>query len=98
MVTFALFAAPLLRALGGESECGSRFKMARLQEEVRLKPGLTRFLPARVESEVRGASVRRIAWQGSGDLAAAAQANCFLVAPETAEQLEAGEIVTVLEI
>lgn len=98
MVTFALFAAPLLRALGGESECRPRFEMARLEEEVRVKTGLTRFLPAWVEGDVRGARVRRIAWQGSGDLAAAAKANGFLVVPETAELLAAGEIVTVLEI
>jgi len=98
MVTFALFAAPLLRAMGGEDAAGPHFRMARLEEEVRVKTGLTRFLPARVESSVRGARVRRIAWQGSGDLAAAAKANGFVVVPETAEQLAAGEIVTVLEI
>ena len=98
MVTFALFAAPLLHALGGERGWGPRFGMARLVEEVRVKPGLTRFLPARVESDLSGARVRRIAWQGSGDLAAAAQANRFLVVPETAEWLAVGEKVSVLEI
>jgi molybdopterin molybdotransferase len=98
MVTFALFAAPMLRALGGESEDRPRFTMARLEEEVRVKAGLTRFLPATVESSFRGAHVKRIAWQGSGDLAAAAKANGFLVVPETSEHLAVGEIVTVLEI
>lgn len=97
MVTFALFAAPLVRALGGESEGGATFRLARLEEDVRVKPGLTRFLPARMESDVRGGRVRRIPWQGSGDLAAAAQANAFLVVPETAERLAAGEMVSVLE-
>ena len=98
MVTFALFAAPLLRALGGESDRRPKFFLARLEEEVRVKPGLTRFLPARAESDFRGARVRRVTWQGSGDLAAAARANAFLVVPETAERLEAGEIVSLLEI
>lgn len=98
MVTFALFAAPLVRALGGEDDGRPRFGMARLEEEVRVKAGLTRFLPATVESSVKGARVRRIAWQGSGDLAAAAKANALLVVPETAEMLAAGEIVTVMEI
>jgi molybdopterin molybdotransferase len=96
MVTFALFAAPLVRALGGETESGPRFVLARVEEEVRVKAGLTRFLPARMESDVRGARVRRIAWQGSGDLAAAAQANGFLVVPEAADGLGAGEIAAVL--
>jgi molybdopterin molybdotransferase len=98
MVTFALFAAPLVRALGGESECKPRFGMARLEEEVRVKTGLTRFLPARVESHVRGSRVKRVAWQGSGDLAAGAKASGFLVVPETVERVAAGEVVSVLEI
>ncbi|HEY6445919.1 MAG TPA: gephyrin-like molybdotransferase Glp [Acidobacteriaceae bacterium] len=96
MVTFALFAGPLLRALGGEDDAGPRFVLARVDEEVRVKAGLTRFLPARLESDVRGARVRRIGWQGSGDLAAAARANAFVVAPETADALQAGEIASVL--
>lgn len=96
MVTFALFAAPLVRALGGETEVEPRFALARVEEEVRVKAGLTRFLPARMESDVRGARVRRIAWQGSGDLAAAARANGFLVVPETVEGLAVGEIASVL--
>lgn len=98
MVTFALFAAPLMRALGGERDAGPKFRLARLEEEVSVKPGLTRFLPARIESDVHGARVRRIPWQGSGDLAAAAQANGFLVVPETAERLAAAKIVAVLEL
>ncbi len=98
MVTFALFAAPLVRALGGETECKPRFGMARLEEEVRMTAGLTRFLPARVTSHVRGARVKRIDWQGSGDLAAGAKANGFLVVPETMGRVAAGEVVSVLEI
>ena len=98
MVTFALFAAPVLRAVGGESETGPCFGMSRLEEEVRVKAGLTRFLPASVTSDIHGARVRRIAWQGSGDLTAASRANAFLVVPETAEHLAPGEAVTVLEM
>jgi len=98
MVTFALFGAPLLRAMGGETEARPRFGMARVEEEVRVKAGLTRFLPASIRSDVRGAHVRQIVWRGSGDLAAAAKANGFLVVPEAAERVAAGEIVTVLEI
>lgn len=96
MVTFALFAAPLLRALGGEEDAGPRFVLARVEEEIRVKAGLTRFLPARIESDVRSARVRRIAWQGSGDLAAAARANGFVVVAETADCLAAGDVAAVL--
>ena len=96
MVTFALLAAPLVRALGGETSAAPRFVLAQVEEDVRVKAGLTRFLPARMEGDVRGARVRRLAWQGSGDLAAAARANAFVVVPETAEGLRAGEIAAVL--
>lgn len=98
MVTFALFAAPVLRALGGESEMQPRLRMARLEEDVVLKPGLTRFLPARLRSDVHGTTVRRIPWQSSGDLTAAAKANTFLVVPEDREKLAEGEVVSVLEL
>ena len=98
MVTFALFGAPLVRALGGESDHRPQIGMAKLEEEVKVTAGLTRFLPARVISSVRGARVKRIAWQGSGDLAAGARANGFLIVPETAGRLAAGEVVSVLVI
>lgn len=98
LVTFALFAAPLLRATGGEVETEPRFRMARLAEDILVKPGLTRFLPARLEGDVIGTRVRRIPWQGSGDLAAAARANSFVVVPESREKLDEGEAVSVLEI
>lgn len=96
MATFALFAGPMVRALAGEAGAGPRFVSARLEAEVRVKTGLTRFLPARVESDVRGARVQPIAWQGSGDLAAAAQANGFVVIPEARDGVGAGEVVAVL--
>lgn len=96
MVTFALFAAPLLGALGGEAGAGPRFVSAQLEEEVRVQAGLTRFLPATLSGDVRGGQVRRIAWQGSGDLAAAARANAFVVIPEDAERIAAGAWVSVL--
>ena len=96
MVTFALFAGPLLRAIGGERESSPRFILARVEQEVRLKAGLTRFLPAQLDSDVRGARVRWLPWHGSGDLAAAARANAFLVVPENAEQIAAGDVASVL--
>lgn len=98
MVTFALFVAPVLKALGAEIESEPHFRMARLEEEVAVKPGLTRFLPASLRGSIHGTTVRRIPWQGSGDLAAAAQANAFLVVPETRGKLDEGEVVSVLEL
>jgi molybdopterin molybdotransferase len=35
-------------------------------------------------------------WQGSGDVAALAKANCYVLVPADVEKIEAGEKVTVL--
>jgi molybdopterin molybdotransferase len=94
MVTFLLFAAPMLRALAGETLLGPRFAQAALAEP---EPAtdLTRFLPAHLDAGWDHATVTRIPWQGSGDLAATARSNCFVVLPpDTA--LEAGANVQVL--
>jgi molybdopterin molybdotransferase len=97
-VTFLLFAAPLLAALAGRVDCGPHFALARLKETVKSKGGLTRFLPAACTFGAAGGfpEVARVEWQGSGDLAALARSNCFLVAPEASETLDAGDLVRIL--
>jgi molybdopterin molybdotransferase len=92
MVTFSLFVRPLLDALSGDTSRGPRFVLARLGSDVRVKTGLTRFLPALLND----LTVDPIAWQGSGDLASTSRANCFLVVPDDRPQLTAGETVTIL--
>jgi molybdopterin molybdotransferase len=96
MVTFALFGRQMVAALSGEQEWSPEFAGARLEEDVVMAPGLTRFLPAKVTEDIRGPRVRRVPWHGSGDMAAVARANGFLVVPEDAGELRAGEWVTVL--
>src|SRR4029077_6447928 len=46
MVTFELFARPILEALAGMAPRQLTFLHARLKSEIRTKPGLKRFLPA----------------------------------------------------
>lgn len=96
MVTFELFARPLVDALSGAAPEPLHFLRARLKSEVKTKTGLTRFLPARLSGQLEETEVERVLWQGSGDLASAARANCFLVVPPDREQLAAGEMVAVL--
>jgi molybdopterin molybdotransferase len=100
-VTFLVFAAPVLAALAGSRERGPRFVLARLSEETdrRAKPGLTRFLPAHCNFNPPAGQLPEVAlvpWQGSGDLAALARSNCFLVIPEETAGLSAGETVRIL--
>jgi molybdopterin molybdotransferase len=40
--------------------------------------------------------VALVPWQGSGDLAAQARSNCFMVLPEAAAEFEPGDIVRIL--
>lgn len=95
-VTFHCFVEPMVRALGGEPVEGLRFVQAVLTEEVRVKPGLTRFLPARLTGRRVKPEVGLVGWQGSGDLAANARANCYAVVPAEGERMIAGDSITVL--
>ncbi len=72
-VTFHCFVEPLLRWMSGEAGAKPKWAQATLLEAVAGKPGITRLLPARME----GIGVRVVGWQGSGDLAANARANCY---------------------
>jgi molybdopterin molybdotransferase len=98
MVTFALFAAPVLAALCGVQSYQPAFVEARLTEAAIPKPRLRRFLPARLDSDAEGAWVTVVPWQGSGDLAGTARANCLLVIPEAEHSgpLATGAYVRVL--
>jgi molybdopterin molybdotransferase len=96
MVTFQLFVIPALDILSGSAPRPLPFLEATLAEPVNENPNLTHFLPARLDWHSSSPSVRPIRWQGSGDIAALTQANCFLVvAPEHA-QVSTGEKVSVL--
>ena len=98
MVTFELFARTALERLAGAPASPLPFTWARLAEDFRHKPVLTRFLPARLEGDYGEATVRTIKWQGSGDLASIARANCYLVAAADREHWPAGESIAVLPI
>ena len=95
MVCFDLFARTMLEALAGASPRKIIFVQARLKADVKNKTGLTRFLPALLSGEQERAEVELVKWQGSGDMAANARANCYLVVPPDRETLRAGEMVSI---
>src|SRR6266478_2065151 len=96
MVTFELFARPMIEALAGMTPQRLIFLRARLKSEIRAKTGLKRFLPAVLSGEFENAEVELARWQGSGDIAALARANCYIVIPPDRERIEAGEWVSLL--
>ncbi|HEU5335648.1 MAG TPA: molybdopterin molybdenumtransferase MoeA, partial [Terriglobales bacterium] len=95
MVTFELFARPMLEALGGERPAQLRFFPVRLKREIKVRPGLTRFLPGLLGGQFANLEVELAAWQGSGDIGGAARANCYVVVPPDRERIAAGEMVAV---
>jgi len=96
MVTFELFARPVLEALSGMTVRKLVFLHARLKSEIKTKTGLKRFLPAVLSDEFEGVEVELAPSQGSGDVAAAVRANCYIVIPADRERIPAGEWVAVL--
>jgi molybdopterin molybdotransferase len=95
-VTFHCFAAPLLRAMAGAATYAPRFAQATLAEDTSSKPGLMQLLPAQLTTDRTRPLVRLVSWQGSGDLAANARANCYAVLPPEKEHFAAGEVITIL--
>jgi molybdopterin molybdotransferase len=95
-VTFHCFVEPLLWAMAGAGVQGPRFVQATLAEEVAGKAGLMRVLPARLTTDRVRPEVRVVGWQGSGDLAANARANCYAVFPPEKERFLAGDVITIL--
>jgi len=96
MVTFELFAKPILEALGGMRPRPLTFLYARLKSEIRVRPGLTRFLPAILSGQYKDAGVELVPWQGSGDIAAQARSNCYIVIPPDCEHIKTAEWVAVM--
>lgn len=96
MVTFQLFAQPVLDSLSGAKPQRLPFAQAVLKSNFTSRTGLARFLPARLEGSSEKPEVELIQWQGSGDLMAVSRANCYIVVPPDRERFAAGEAITIL--
>jgi molybdopterin molybdotransferase len=96
MVTFELFVTAAVDLLNGAEARALPLVQAQLGEAVKEKPGLAHFLPARVQWQGSTPEVKPLTWQGSGDVAALARANCFLAVPADREEIAAGETVSIL--
>jgi molybdopterin molybdotransferase len=97
MVTFELFVRPMTEALSGRVPSKLIFLHVHLKKEIRVKTGLTRFLPAILSGEFEQSEVELVPWQGSGDVAATARANCYAVIPPDREYISAGEWIAVMK-
>lgn len=96
MVTFQLFARPVIDGLSGTRPQPLTFVQAQLKADFNIATGLTRFLPARLGGTLQQREVELLRWQGSGDLMAASRANCYIVVPPDQDRFCAGNAVTIL--
>ncbi len=96
MVTFELFARPVIRRLRGETKIFHRAIDVRVSQEVAIAAPLTHFMRAVVELEPTGWSARLTGAQGSGLLTSMARANALLVVPPEREVVHAGDTLRAL--
>jgi molybdopterin molybdotransferase len=94
MVTFELFARAAVERLSGVEHPMLPLLRSRLTRDFRQKPGLTRFLPARLSED--GSSIEPTGWHGSGDIPSLARANAFLVTEADRESWKDGDDIRVL--
>jgi molybdopterin molybdotransferase len=97
MVTFELFARPMIDGLSGMRPSTLIFLHAKLKSEIRTRTGLKRFLPGLLSGEFEHCEVELARWHGSGDVAGTARANCYIVIPPDREKIAVGEWVAVME-
>ena len=91
LVTFELFARPLLRKQRGESRIFRRTIEVRVREDVAIQAPLTHFMRAVVEWERDGAWARLTGPQGSGLLTSMTRANALLIVPPDRPVVRTGE-------
>lgn len=99
MVTFELFARPVVRRLLGHRRLHRRPLPAVLEEPVAIGARLTHFLRAITGVAPDGRLTARLTGpQGSGILTSMSSANALLVVPEDRPRAEAGEVLNVLPL
>lgn len=97
LVTFELLARPALELLAGATAAPLRLLHVRLADEIRQAAlPLTCFVPARLEGDFTATTALPLRSQGSGDLAALARADGFVVLAPGCAHLEAGAFVPFL--
>ena len=97
MVTFELFARPVIRRMLGHTRLFRRPVPVLLEEPVRIGVRLTHFLRAIVRVRDDGALTARLTGpQGSGILTSMSRANALLVVPEDRPESAAGETANAL--
>ena len=94
MVTFEVLARAALELVAGQDETPLHMPLARLTCDFQHRPGLTRFLPARLNDG--GSEVTPVSSHGSSDIPALTRANAYLVADPDRAVYARGELIRIL--
>jgi molybdopterin molybdotransferase len=98
MLTFLLFAAPLLRALEGERDPLPKKTHARLSRDVKHHPGRTEFLRATLSQDAGDTIATPISSQSSGSIVSMAWADALIVVPRDATGLAKDTVVEIIRL
>jgi len=96
MATYYLFALPALRRLMGQKQVTPVIIKLPCSEPLKKRPGRTDFQRGIMEYNAEGnLSVRSVGMQASHILSGMSRANCFIILPREAGNMEAGTLVEV---
>jgi len=98
LVCFELFFRPALRRLLGHTDPGPRMIAAGLAEDFAYRTDRPTYHPAHLAADDKGWCVRPVAWFGSADLRALAQANALALFPPGNHRHRMGQVVSVLAL
>jgi molybdopterin molybdotransferase len=96
MVTFELFARPVIRKLCGDTNIFRRTLEVRTRERITIAAPLTHFLRSVVEWDAGVPWARLTGPQGSGLLTSMSRANALLIVPPERDVVDAGESLDAL--
>jgi molybdopterin molybdotransferase len=96
MVTFELFAVPVIELFSGYKPQPPPFFKATLTHAIDEKAGVAHYLPARVSWPNGEPHVELVLWEGSGDIGPVVRGNAFVRVDKPHLHLEAGDWVDVL--
>ncbi|MFQ5480227.1 MAG: gephyrin-like molybdotransferase Glp [Thermodesulfobacteriota bacterium] len=95
MVAFEQFVRPALLKMAGRSDIFKKTFAARLTSPIRKKPGRVNFLRGTLTSKDGEYLATPLQGQGSGMITSMVRAEIFIIVPEEATEVEAGEMVMI---
>lgn len=95
MVAFEQFVRPALFKMSGRAGIERAALSARLEKDLRIKPGRVNFIRATMTIDETGINVTPLAGQGSALLTTMVAANSYIIVPKESEGFKKGDMVKV---